>query len=37
MHAACGNSLFINCSFDSNKNKHDYYRGEDCMKNFVKN
>ena len=32
----CGYSLFINCSFGTNKIKHDYYRGEDCMKNFFK-
>ena len=29
-----GYSLFTHCSFDSTKNKLDYYRGEDCMKNF---
>ena len=27
-------SLFTNCSFDTTKNKHGYYRGENCMKNF---
>ena len=32
----CGYSLFIYCSFDSNKNKHDSYIGEDCIKNFCK-
>ena len=32
-HTACGYSLFSKCSFDSNRNKHDYYRGKDCMKN----
>ena len=31
-HTACGYSLFTHCSSDRNKNKHDYYRGEDCMK-----
>ena len=24
----------MHCSFDSNKNKPNYYRGKDCMKNF---
>lgn len=32
----CGYSLFTNCSFGTNKTKHDYYKGEDCMKNFFK-
>ena len=27
-------SLFIHCSFDTTKNKLDYYRGENCMKSF---
>ena len=31
-----GYSLFTKCSFDSNRNKHDYYRVKDCMKNFWK-
>ena len=35
-HTACGYSLFINFSFDSNKNKHDYKKGENCTKNFCK-
>ena len=35
-HTACGFSLFPHCSFDSNKNKHDYYRDKDHMKNFCK-
>ena len=30
-------SLFMHCSFDTRKNKHSYYRGNDCMKNFLKN
>ena len=30
----CGYLLFINCSSDSNRNKYDYYRGKDCLKNF---
>ena len=27
-------SLFTHCSFDTTKNKLDYYRGKNCMKNF---
>ena len=27
-------SLFTHFSFDRTKNKSDYYRGKDCMKNF---
>ena len=26
--------LFTHCSFDTRKNKLDYYRGKNCMKNF---
>ena len=33
-HRARGYSLFTNCSFDTTKNKLDYYRGKNCMKNF---
>ena len=33
-HTASGYSLFTHCSFDATKNKHDYYRGKDCLKNF---
>ena len=33
-HAAFGYSLFTHCSFDTIKNKLDYYRGKNCMKNF---
>ena len=29
-----GYSLFTHCSFDTKKNKLDYYRGKNCMKNF---
>ena len=36
-HTECTYSLFIRWSFDSNINKYDYYRDEDCMKNFCKN
>ena len=35
-HTSSGYSLFTHCSFDVTKNKLDYYRGKDCMKNFVK-
>ena len=33
---APGYSLFTHCSFDKTKNKHDYFRGEDYMKEFCK-
>ena len=33
-HTPSGFSLFTYCSFDTTKNKLDYYRGEDCMKKF---
>ena len=33
-HTPSGYSLFAHCSFDTTKNKIDYYRGEDCMKIF---
>ena len=33
-HAASRYSLFTNCSFETTKNKLDYYRGKSCMKNF---
>ena len=35
-HTASSYSLFTHCSFDVTKNKHDYYRDKDCMKNFWK-
>ena len=35
-HTPSDYSLFTHCSFDKTKNKLDYYRGEDCMKNFCK-
>ena len=35
-HTASGYSLFTHCSFDNTKNKHNYYRTQDCMKNFCK-
>ena len=33
-HAPSGYSLFTHCSFDRTKYKLDYYRGNNCMKNF---
>ena len=33
-HTASGYSLFTHCSFDTTKNRLDYYRGKNCMKNF---
>ena len=33
-HTPSGFSLFTHCSFDKTKNKFDYYRGKNCMKNF---
>ena len=35
-HLASGYSLLIHCSIDATKNKLDYYRDKDCMKNFCK-
>ena len=32
-HTLSGYSLFTHCSFDTTKNKLDYYRGKNCMKN----
>ena len=32
-HTPSGCSLFTHCSFDRTKNKLDYYRGKNCMKN----
>ena len=34
IHTSSGYSLFTRCSFDTTKNKLDYYRGKNCMKNF---
>ena len=31
-----GYSIFTGCSFNESKDKLNYYRGKDCMKNFVK-
>ena len=33
-HAPSGYSLVTHCLFDATKNKLDYYKGKDCMKNF---
>ena len=33
-HTPSGCSLFTHCSFDATKNKLDYYRGKNCMKNI---
>ena len=33
-HTPCGFSLSTHYSFDTTKNKFDYYRGKDCMKVF---
>ena len=33
-HTASGYSLFTHCSFDTTKNKLDYYRGKNCMKKY---
>ena len=33
-HTPSGFSLFSHCSFDTTKNKFDYYRDKDCMKMF---
>ena len=36
-HTPSGCSLFTHCSFDTTKNKLDYYRGKNCTKNvFLK-
>ena len=35
-HTPLGYSIFTHCSFDESKNKLNYYRGKDCMKNFSK-
>ena len=34
IHTSSGYSLFTHCLFDTTKNKLDYYRGKNCMKNF---
>ena len=37
IHEPCGYLLDLVCSFDSGENKHSFYRGKDCIKNFVEN
>ena len=34
MHEPCGYALSLICSFDSKENKHNFYRGIDCIKRF---
>ena len=34
MHEPCGYSLDLVSSFDSKQNKHNCYRGKDCIKRF---
>ena len=34
-HIASGIPLFTHYSFDTTKNKLDYYRGADCIKNLL--
>ena len=36
-HTPSGHSLFTHCSFDTTKNKLDYYRGKNCKKNVCLN
>ena len=33
-HTTSGYLLFTYCSFDTTENKHDHYRGRDCMETF---
>ena len=33
-HEPCGYALSLICSFDSKENKHNFYRGTDCIKKF---
>ena len=36
-HVPSGYSLSLICSFDSKENKHNFYRGRDCIEKFCKN
>ena len=36
LHTICGCPLFMYCTFNTTKNRLDYYRGKDYMKNFCK-
>ena len=35
-HTPLGYSIFTHCSFNESKNKINYYRSKECMKNFSK-
>ena len=35
-HRACAYLLITHCLFGSTKSKHDYYRGKDYLRNFLK-
>ena len=37
IHEPSGYSLNLICSFDSKLNKHNFYRGKDCIKTFCSN
>ena len=37
MYTPSSYSSFTNCSFDLVGNKHDYYRGKNCMERICKN
>ena len=34
IHEPCGYALILVISFDSKQNKHNFYRGKDCIKRF---
>ena len=34
-HTPSGYFLFTHCSFDTTKNKFDYYNGKNCIKKFL--
>ena len=34
VHEPCDYALSLICSFDSKENKHNFYRGRDCIKRF---
>ena len=36
-HEPSGWAMFTRCSFDKKENKLNYYRGKDCIENYVKN
>ena len=35
MHEPCGYALRFISSFDSKENKHNFYRGKDCIKKVL--